>query len=234
VTRVLIIVPAFNESQSLPRLLQTLHEECSNCDVIIIDDGSTDNTRHVLKGLARVISLPCNLGIGGAVQTGLQIAVREGYDFAIQVDGDGQHPPKEVSKLLAAIHETGADIVVGSRFRTSGGFKSTATRRVGIRFFAAIVSVVCRTRITDTTSGFRIMNRRALKVLSRHYSEDFPEVEALVVAHRAGLRISEVSVQMRERTAGKSSIGRVKSFLYMLKVPLAIFMGLLRKSESRQ
>ena len=122
-------------------------------------------------------------------------------------------------------------MVVGTRFLGKDGFKSTAARRVGIRFFATLLSMVCRTRITDPTSGFRIMNRRAIRLLSKRYSEDFPEVEALVLAHRAGLRIAEVPVQMSERTAGRSSIGMVKSFLYMLKVPLAIFMNLLRKPE---
>jgi glycosyltransferase involved in cell wall biosynthesis len=181
--------------------------------------------------------LPCNLGIGGAVQTGWQIALREDYDFAMQVDGDGQHPPHEIPKLLEAMSESladggpGADLIVGSRFRSNGGFKSTATRRMGIRFFALMLSGICRTRITDPTSGFRILSRRAIRLLAQRYSEDFPEVEALVVAHRAGLRIVEVPVEMAERSAGRSSIGAIKSRLYMLKVPLAIFMNLLRKPE---
>ena len=234
--RVLIVVPAFNEAKSLPQLVRALNAECPGCDVVIIDDGSRDNTREVLKGLARAITLPCNLGIGGAVQTGWQVALREEYDFAIQVDGDGQHPPHEIPKLLRAMQESlengeGVDLVVGSRFRSNGGFKSTATRRMGICFFALMLSGICRTRITDPTSGFRILSRRAIRLLAQRYSEDFPEVEALVVAHRAGLRILEVPVEMAERSAGRSSIGAIKSLLYMLKVPLAIFMNLLRKPE---
>ena len=235
-TRVLIVVPAYNEAKSLPRLLQALGEECPGCDVVVIDDGSRDNTREVMHGLGRAITLPCNLGIGGAVQTGWQVALRENYDFAMQVDGDGQHPPHEIPKLLKAMHESiengeGVDLVVGSRFRGNGSFKSTAARRVGIRFFALMLSAICRTRITDPTSGFRILSRRAIRLLAQRYSEDFPEVEALVVAHRAGLRILEVPVEMAERSAGRSSIGAIKSLLYMLKVPLAIFMTLLRKPE---
>jgi glycosyltransferase involved in cell wall biosynthesis len=229
--RILIVVPAFNEARSLPKLIASLRRECPGCDVVIIDDGSSDGTSAVAGRIARVVTLPCNLGIGGAVQTGLQIAYLEDYDFAMQVDGDGQHPPQEISKLIQAIRESTADMVVGTRFLGKDGFKSTAARRVGIRFFATLLSMVCRTRITDPTSGFRIMNRRAIRLLSKRYSEDFPEVEALVLAHRAGLRIAEVPVQMSERTAGRSSIGMVKSFLYMLKVPLAIFMNLLRKPE---
>lgn len=235
-TRVLIVVPAYNEAKSLPRLIQALAEECPGCDVVVIDDGSRDNTREVMHGLCRAITLPCNLGIGGAVQTGWQVALREDYDFAMQVDGDGQHPPHEIPKLLKAMSESleageGIDVVVGSRFRSNGGFKSTATRRMGIRFFALMLSGICRTRITDPTSGFRILSRRAIRLLAERYSEDFPEVEALVVAHRAGLRILEVPVEMTERSAGRSSIGAIKSLLYMLKVPLAIFMDLLRKPE---
>jgi glycosyltransferase involved in cell wall biosynthesis len=234
--RVLIVVPAYNEAKSLPRLIQALAEECPGCDVVVIDDGSRDNTREVMHGLGRAITLPCNLGIGGAVQTGWQVALRENYDFAMQVDGDGQHPPHEIPKLLKAMSESiengqGVDLIVGSRFRGNGSFKSTAARRVGIRFFALMLSAICRTRITDPTSGFRILSRRAIRLLAQRYSEDFPEVEALVVAHRAGLRILEVPVEMAERSAGRSSIGAIKSLLYMLKVPLAIFMNLLRKPE---
>jgi hypothetical protein len=231
--RTLIIVPAFNEARSLPALIRSLHLHCEGCDVVVIDDGSTDGTRQVLAGVARVVSLPCNLGIGGAVQTGIQIALREGYDIAMQVDGDGQHPAEEVGKLLAALHETGCDLVVGTRFRAAGGFKSTVARRAAIYLFSTFLSRICGTRITDATSGFRAMNRRAIQLLARRYSEDYPEVEALVVAHRAGLRIAEVPVRMSERTAGKSSIGSLKSVIYMVKVPLAIFMNLLRRSEAQ-
>ncbi len=231
--RVLIIVPAFNEARSLPALIASLHSHCGDCDVVVVDDGSTDGTRAVLAGVARVVSLPCNLGIGGAVQTGLQIAWRENYDVAMQVDGDGQHPAQEVGKLLAALNETQCDLVVGSRFRDAGGFKSTLARRMAIHLFSASLSRICGTRITDATSGFRAMNRRAIELLALRYSEDYPEVEALVVAHRAGLKIAEVAVQMSARTAGKSSIGSIKSLIYMVKVPLAIFMSLLRRSEAR-
>jgi glycosyltransferase involved in cell wall biosynthesis len=229
--RVLIIVPAFNEAQSLPGLIRALHAEYPGCDVVVIDDGSTDGTREAVASLARVVSLPCNLGIGGAVQTGLQIALREGYDLAVQVDGDGQHPPQEIAKLIAALRKLSCDMVVGTRFRGVGGFQSTAARRIGIRFFASIVSGICGTEITDATSGFRAMNRRAIQLLARRYSEDYPEVEALVVAHLAGLRIAEIPVRMSERSAGRSSIGSLKSLIYMVKVPLAIFMNLLRRNE---
>jgi len=230
--RVLIIVPAYNEAESLPPLIKALRAQCPGCDLVVIDDGSTDQTRRVVEGRARVVSLPCNLGIGGAVQTGLQIALREGYDLAIQVDGDGQHPPQEIATLLKASRESGCALVVGSRFRSAVGYKSTAVRRLGIRFFSSLLSWVCRTTVSDPTSGFRVMNRRAIRLLAGRYSEDFPEVEALVQVHRAGLRLLEVPVKMAARTTGRSSIGTVKSILYMLKVPLAILMSLLREREA--
>jgi hypothetical protein len=229
--RILIVVPAFNEAGALPDLLRTLERDCPGCDVVVIDDGSTDGTAQAAKAGARVVSLPCNLGIGGAVQTGLQIAVREGYDYAAQIDGDGQHPPGELSKLLQTMRDDGCDMVVGSRFQTAGGFKSTAARRMGIRLFSWLLSRCCGMCITDPTSGFRLMNRRALQLLARRYSEDYPEVEALVQIHRAGLRVIEVPVRMAERAAGSSSIGTIHSLIYMLKVPLAITMDLLRKPE---
>jgi hypothetical protein len=229
--RVLVIVPAYNEAGTLPELLQSLRAISPTCEVLVVDDGSTDGTRQCVEGLARLISLPCNLGIGGAVQTGLRIALQENYDYAVQMDGDGQHPPQELEKLLRVARESGCDLVLGSRFRSPGGFKSTAVRRIGIRLFAWMMSGICGCRLTDPTSGFRVMSRRAITILARRYSEDFPEVEAIVQLHRAGLRIAEVPVQMRARVAGRSSIGPVKSLVYMLKVPLAIFMSLLRKAE---
>jgi glycosyltransferase involved in cell wall biosynthesis len=229
--RVLIIVPAYNEAGALPALMQSLRTVCPTCDVVVIDDGSTDGTRQSVNDMARVVSLPCNLGIGAAMQTGLQIALQENYDYAVQVDGDGQHPPQELEQLLRVARQSGCDLVVGSRFRMAEGFKSTAIRRIGIRLFAWMLSYICETRITDPTSGFRVMNRRAITILARRYSEDFPEVEAIVQVYRAGLRITEAPVQMTERVTGNSSIGSVKSLLYMLKVPMAIFMSLLRKPE---
>lgn len=230
--RVLIIVPAYNEADTLPQLLSELQAVCAGCDIVVIDDGSTDNTKAVLrKFLVRLVSLPCNLGIGGAVQTGLQIALAEEYDIAVQVDGDGQHPPREVGKLLEAVLQSDCDMVIGTRFRTRQGYQSTFGRRLGVKIFSWLLSGLCHTRITDATSGFRAMNQRAIRILARCYAEDYPEVEALLVVHRAGLRITEVAVQMAERQAGRSSIGVLQGISYMVKVLLAIFMNLVREPD---
>jgi hypothetical protein len=181
----------------------------------------------------RLLSLPCNLGVGGAVQTGLLVASEERYDFAIQVDGDGQHPPEEISKLLHAMSESGSDMVVGSRFLDAEGYQSTPIRRMGIRVFSWMLSALCHVRITDATSGFRIWNRNAIEVLARKYPEDYPEVEAILMLRQANLRVSEVSVNMMPRAGGQSSIGKMEAFSYMIKVPLAILMNLLSKREAR-
>jgi len=230
--RVLLIVPAFNEAQSLPVLIDRLTSVYPRYDVVVINDGSTDNTVGAVAGKpARLVSLPCNLGIGGAVQTGFRIARDEGYDVAVQVDGDGQHPADQVHLLVDAISRLESDIVIGSRFLHHTGYQSTLGRRLGIWFFSRWLSAICRTRITDATSGFRALNRRAINLLAGSYAEDYPEVEAIVVAHRSGLRIREVPVQMTARLGGASSIGGLQSVGYMLKVSLAILMCSIRKPE---
>jgi glycosyltransferase involved in cell wall biosynthesis len=230
--RVLVIIPAYNEALSLPALLTQLLACCPSLDVLVVDDGSTDQTASVISEFpVRLISLPCNLGVGGAIQTGLLVAVRENYDVAVQVDGDGQHPPSEIPKLLAAMRDSGSDMILGSRFLGGDGYRSTLGRRAGIQFFSSILSLLCGTRITDATSGFRAWNRAAIQVLAKEYPEDYPEVEAILLLHHANLRISETPVRMLERTAGQSSIRVLQAVTYMIKVPLAIFMNLLRRRK---
>jgi glycosyltransferase involved in cell wall biosynthesis len=234
----LVIIPAYNEAESLPPLIRALAgarlPEPWALDVLVVSDGSTDHTAAAMAGLpARLIELPCNLGVGGAVQTGLQFAVQQGYEFAMQVDGDGQHPPEEIPALLRRMDAGGVDMVLGSRFAAAGeGFQSTATRRLGIRLFAAMLTALCRQRFTDTTSGFRLWNRRALEMLAADYPEDYPEVEAILRLHHAGLRMAEVPVRMAERTAGRSTIGAWQVVNFLVKVPLALFMGVSRKNGS--
>jgi glycosyltransferase involved in cell wall biosynthesis len=157
------------------------------------------------------------------------VAREEGFDVAVQVDGDGQHPVEQIHLLVDGLLRSGCDIVIGSRFLTGTGFQSTISRRLGIRIFSVWLSAICHTRITDATSGFRALNRHAIELLSRNYAEDYPEVEAILVAHRAGLRIAEVPVQMSARTEGVSSIGKVRSIGYMVKVSLSLLMSLIRR-----
>ena len=227
--RSVAIVPAFQERASIARVVEDIRR-LSSADVVVIDDGSGDGTAAAaVRAGARVITLPFNLGIGSAVQTGYMAALEGGYDVAVQVDGDGQHPAEEIDRLIAALTESGADIVVGSRFIERGGYRAPVGRRFGIAVFARIVSLVTGLRMTDTTSGFRASGPRAISLFAAAYPHDYPEVEAVIIAHRAGLRLIEVPVQMRERQGGRSSITPIKSGYYMLKVIMAIVMVLLRR-----
>jgi glycosyltransferase involved in cell wall biosynthesis len=225
--RSVAIVPAFQERASIARVVEDIRR-LSSADVVVIDDGSGDGTAaEAVRAGARVITLPFNLGIGSAVQTGYMVALEGGYDIAIQVDGDGQHPAEEIDRLIAALGETGADIVVGSRFIGGGAYRAPFGRRLGIAVFARLVSLVTGVRMTDTTSGFRASGRRAIALFAAAYPHDYPEVEAVIIAHRAGLRLVEIPVEMRERQGGRSSITPLKSGYYMLKVIMAIVMVLL-------
>jgi glycosyltransferase involved in cell wall biosynthesis len=227
--RSVAIVPAFQERASIDRVVEDIRR-LSSADVVVIDDGSGDGTAaEAVRAGARVITLPFNLGIGSAVQTGYMVALEGGYDIAIQVDGDGQHPAEEIDRLIAALGETGADIVVGSRFIGGGAYRAPFGRRLGIAVFARLVSLVTGVRMTDTTSGFRASGRRAIALFAAAYPHDYPEVEAVIIAHRAGLRLVEIPVEMRERQGGRSSITPLKSGYYMLKVIMAIVMVLLRR-----
>jgi glycosyltransferase involved in cell wall biosynthesis len=227
--RSVAIVPAFQERASIARVVEDIRR-LSSADVVVIDDGSGDGTAaEAVRAGARVITLPFNLGIGSAVQTGYMVALEGGYDIAIQVDGDGQHPAEEIDRLIAALGETGADIVVGSRFIGGGAYRAPFGRRLGIAVFARLVSLVTGVRMTDTTSGFRASGRRAIALFAAAYPHDYPEVEAVIIAHRAGLQLVEIPVEMRERQGGRSSITPLKSGYYMLKVIMAIVMVLLRR-----
>ncbi|MFN2470670.1 MAG: glycosyltransferase family 2 protein [Gaiellaceae bacterium] len=228
--RKIAIVPAFNEAHSVSRVVAELREADPGLDVVVIDDGSHDATAHVASEAgAHVVRLPFNVGIGGAVQTGHQFARDHGFDIAVQVDGDGQHDPREIPRLLAPILVGEADMVVGTRFAGGDGYRSSLARRIGIRILARIVSLIVRQRVTDPTSGFRAVNRRTLELFAGDYPHDYPEAEGTVLVHRHRLRIVEVPVSMRARAEGRSSIGGVYSFVYMGKVLVALFVGLFRR-----
>jgi glycosyltransferase involved in cell wall biosynthesis len=225
------IVPAYNESGNVGRVVDELVAFDPGLDVVVVDDGSVDDTSRVAREHgARVLRLPFNLGIGGAVQTGFRYAFEQNYDIAVRVDGDGQHDPSQLGAVLAPVLAGDADIAIGSRFAgPSDGYRSSRSRRVGIRLLAWVVSRIIRRRVTDTTSGFQALNRNGIALFARDYPHDYPEVEATVMVFRHRLRAVEVPVSMRERAAGRSSITTLRSIYYMIKVLLAIFVGLFRR-----
>lgn len=223
--RVAAIVPAYNEARNLPRIAEALRARGPGCDVCVVDDGSTDATARVAASLGfTVLQLPMNLGIGGAVQAGYLWAFERGYDVAVQIDADGQHDPTYLEALLAPIREGDADLVLGSRFLSEGGYRSTRLRRAGIAYLSWFLRLRCGARVTDPTSGFRAANRDAIALFARYYPSDFPEPEAIALAHRAGLRTLEVPVRMHERAHGESSITAAWTLYYLVKVSLALVL----------
>jgi glycosyltransferase involved in cell wall biosynthesis len=197
---------------------------------VVVDDGSTDRTAEVARAAgAKVVSLPFNLGIGGAVQTGFRYAWEQGFDVAVRADGDGQHDPAELDAILRPVLADEADVAVGSRFMGGAGYRSSRSRRVGIRLLAWIVSALTRQRITDPTSGFQAANRLGIRLFAADYPHDYPEAEATVMVFKHRLRLQEVPVTMRARESGRSSITTVRSVYYMVKVVLAIFVALFRR-----
>lgn len=229
--RTLVVIPAFNEESNIAATIAEIRAGFPEASIVVINDGSRDRTAEVARGAGvRVLDLPYNLGIGGSVQAGLKYAVRQGYDLAVQVDGDGQHPAGEIPKLVAPIRNGQADMVIGSRFLPgSSGFRSAWQRRAGIFLFRFLNLLFIRQKITDSTSGFRAYGPAALPLLAESYPRDYPEPEAVVRLGRRGLRIVEVPVSMRPRHAGVSSIRGWRELYYMVKVILALLVEMLRK-----
>lgn len=219
----LVIIPAWNEDQSIEGVIAELRREAPDFDFVVVNDGSTDRTGDVCRRLgATVLDLPVNLGIGGAVQAGYLYAFRNGYDTATQIDGDGQHPASALPSMLERLCADKADMVIGSRFIEHRGFQSAALRRVGIGFLSFWMRVLTGETISDPTSGLRMVSRRLIRVFAGDYPNDYPEPESAVLALTIGAKLVEFPVEMRERTAGTSSISMRRGLYYMVKVSIAM------------
>jgi glycosyltransferase involved in cell wall biosynthesis len=233
VPRIAFIVPAFNEERSLPGVVADLRQHAPEGTIVVVNDGSTDSTSRVARELGVVLlDLPCNLGIGGCVQTGLLFAAREQFDFAVQFDGDGQHRADQLEKILAPLSRGEADVVVGSRFLEKTDYRPSLARRAGIMIFRLVNSILVGRKLTDNTSGFRAYNAAAVRFLATDYPHDYPEPESLVTLCRAGFRVVEAGVQMRDRQAGRSSITLLRSIYYMVKVLTATVIGATRMKQT--
>lgn len=230
------IVPAYNEAQSIAAVVSELNEvaQASAIDltVVVVNDCSTDSTAAIIDELpCKALHLPVNLGIGGAVQTGFRYALENGFDAAVQIDGDGQHPAEAIALLLKHLQQHNCDVVIGSRFITGKGFQSSTMRRIGIRWFSQLNYMLTGMRITDTTSGLRLFGKKALVMVCNWYPDEYPEPEILIQFARAKMNVQEVPVQMRERQGGTSSIDSIRAVYYMWKVTLGILFTRFRKIE---
>lgn len=227
--RKLIIIPAYNEEENIEKTVESILKDSSGFDYVIINDCSTDRTKEICeqKGY-NIVNLPINLGIGGAVQTGYKYAVRNNYDMAVQVDGDGQHDPVFLEKMAEYLEEHNLDMVIGSRFIEKQGFQSSGLRRIGIRFFTWLIKLLTGATITDPTSGLRMIGSKVLQIFAEDYPKDYPEPETVVTIIRRKMKVEEIPVIMREREGGVSSISMKKSIYYMIKVTLAIIIERIR------
>jgi hypothetical protein len=235
-SKIAVVIPAYNEEKSIRGVVEdvssSLQRHGIDGHIIVINDGSSDGTAAAVRRLpCTLLNLPFNLGIGAAVQLGFRYARKLNCDVAVQVDGDGQHPAGEIGRLLEPILNESADVVIGSRFLSDGGSRSTLGRRIGISYFNALQGLLIGRRITDSTSGFRAVNRRALEVCAEEYPDQYPEPEAIVSFTKRNLRIAEVPVLMSDRQSGQSSINMFAGFVYMIKVSLAMLMAVLRTHQ---
>jgi glycosyltransferase involved in cell wall biosynthesis len=227
--KTLVIIPALNEEASIAHVVAATRQHLPHADVVVVNDGSTDQTAETAAASgAIVLNMPYNVGIGASVQTGFIFAAEYGYDIALRSDGDGQHESRDLGRLVEALQTGDADMVIGTRFIENRGYQASLPRRAGILLLSRLISAILHQPVTDPTSGFAAFNHRAIHLFARVYPHDYPEPEGLVVAHRAGLRIREIPVTMKPRFAGRSSITSLRSIYYMIKVILAILIGLLR------
>lgn len=233
VKKKLVIIPAYNEEGSIAAVVENIQKHAPDADILVVNDGSQDRTgRKARESDALVINLPYNMGIGSAVQSGFIFAKEKGYHNAVQVDGDGQHPASEISRLLAAL-DNGVDMAIGSRFVQPTSYRPPFFRALGIKVFSFMVSLILGKKVYDTTSGFRALSRKAILLLTETYPHDYPEVESLITLHKHGMRFVEVPVEMNYRQEGKSSISVKASIYYMLKVTLAVLVAVIKRRSDK-
>jgi len=227
--RCLAIVPVFNERGSIGKLVRHLRRALPNFDIVVIDDGSTDGTASQVPPGTPVVSLPFNLGIGGAMQTGYRYAALNGYDVAVQVDGDGQHRPSEVLRLVEHLLSSDVDLVIGSRFLDQPRYRQSTVRKGGAWLLRGFIRLLTGLDITDCTSGFRACNRKVMDAYAHWYPEDYPEPEVVLLLHRAGFKIDEFPVRMRQRKTGQSSISILGGAFYVAKVSVCLLLDMVRQ-----
>lgn len=231
----LIIIPAYNEANNIPKVINDIKLNAPNFDYIIINDCSTDNTKELCKKMNyNVLNLPVNLGIGGGVQAGYKYAQRYDYDIIVQFDGDGQHNAEYIEKLFINMQNKGLDMIIGSRFIENNGFQSSMGRRIGIKILSRLIEIFSKNKITDPTSGFRMINKNILDSFCTYYPKDYPEPESVVDIIRQGFKVGEMPVVMNERISGESSINLMKSIYYMVKVSLAIVINILKPTYKEE
>lgn len=231
----LVIVPALNEEGAIAGVVRSVQEHVPGVPVLVIDDCSSDSTIvRAREAGAEILALPHHLGLGGCVQAGYKLAFELGFDYVIRVDGDGQHDPRDIPRILARLKETGCEMVIGSRFAENNGSRTGAVRSLGIGFFRAVLRPILGKPVHDPTSGFVGVNRRALGVFSRSFPLEYPEIEALVVLQRRRFRFEEVPCKMLPRTTGRSSITAMKSLYYIVHVLLGVFVNVLKFDGRRQ
>lgn len=228
-----IILPAYNEEGRIGQTIRDIrkHIDKTDVDLIVVSDGSSDNTVNeaIIEG-AKVIELPFNLGYGAALQTGFKYALKKGYEFAIQMDADGQHDPAYILPLLDEVRSGNTDVAIGSRFLGEGNYRPSTVKRIGMGFFRVIASIITGKRITDPTSGFQALNRKAMEFYaSESYPVDFPDADVLIMLHKKGIRFKEIPVKMRYSTKKKSMHSGFVPVYYLFKMILSIFVVLLRR-----
>ena len=229
-TKILIIVPAYNEADAVGKVIKKIQRCLPQAGILVVNDGSSDSTSAISEQAgAMVLDLPYNMGIGAAMQAGYKFAHKMGYDVAVQCDGDGQHHPSQIKILVEALISSDADVVLGSRYLGSRKFKSSVPRRLGMLVFSNVLSLIVGQKFTDTTSGFRAVNKEVIESFSVYYPDDYPEPEALVLLHKEGFTVKEMPVSMSSRKNGSSSITAWRSAYYAFKVLLAIFVDLFKE-----